>query len=103
MNKSETFVSCSSIWEKWNDGKLNDYPTLIIGLYLSTEQDIFIITSSTKESLTAFRKYPPMLWYFDKTQEKILYCNYLKDDNGRPWMSDKTDLVITKNQYYVAI
>ncbi len=97
MNKSKTFVSCSSIWKKWNNGKMANYPTLIIGLYLSTEHEIFIITSSTEKSLTAHSKYPPTLWYFDKTQEKVLYCDYLKDDNGQPWMNDKVDLVITIN------
>lgn len=96
MEQTETFVSYSSIWDKWSDKA--GCPNVIVSLRISFEQEIFIITSSTEEAVSAVGKYPPTLWYLDREQEKLLYCDYLKQDNGYPMVAPLSDMVIVKNK-----
>ena len=96
MEQMETFVAYSSIWKKWSDKA--GYPNVIVGFRMSLEQEIFIITSSTKVAMAAYGKYPPALWYFDREQGKMLYCDYLKQDDGYPMVTPLDDMVVVKNR-----
>ena len=95
MEQSKTFVSYSNIWKKWNKD-IADYPNVIVGLCISREEEIFITTSSTKVAMMMTGKYPLTLWYFDREQGKILYCDYLKQDDGNPCVTGMDDVVIVK-------
>ncbi len=96
MEQSETFVSYSAIWKKWSDKA--GYPNIIVGLRMSIEQEIFIITSSTIVQMAIYGRYPKTLWYFDREQGKMLYCDYLKEDDGYPMFASISDMVIVKTQ-----
>ena len=98
MELSETFISYSSIWEKWNNSGDKGFSNVIIDLRISFEQEIFIITASTEEAVSSYRKYPPTLWYLNREQGKLLYCDYLKDDNGHPCFNLSWNTVIIKNK-----